>query len=33
MWSSYDRTWFSGPYKQEMFIFILIVQNDDTDHV
>jgi hypothetical protein len=22
-WSSYDRTWFSGPNKQEIFIFIL----------
>jgi hypothetical protein len=23
LWSSYDRTWFSGPDKQEMWIFIL----------
>jgi hypothetical protein len=23
-WSSYDRTWFSGPNKQEIFIFILV---------
>jgi hypothetical protein len=24
MWSSYDRTWFPGPYKQEILILILI---------
>jgi hypothetical protein len=23
-WSSYDRVWFSGPDKQEVFIFILM---------
>jgi hypothetical protein len=24
LWSSYDRTWFSGPNKQEIVIFILM---------
>jgi hypothetical protein len=24
VWSSYDRTWFSGPDKQEIFILMLI---------
>jgi hypothetical protein len=28
-WSSYDRTWFSGPDKQEIFILILLHQRTD----
>jgi hypothetical protein len=27
-WSSYDRTWFSGPDKQDIFIFIFIVKRN-----
>jgi hypothetical protein len=33
-WSSYDRTWFSGPDKQEIFIFIWVNKtknNTNTD--
>jgi hypothetical protein len=32
MWSSYDRTWFSGPNKQEIVILIKFNKSCQKDH-
>jgi hypothetical protein len=33
MWSSYDRIWLSGPYKQEIWIFIFNLKPPTADAI